>query len=429
MDSTVIAHGRGTGQHRRRGSGRVRWVGGLSIGIGFGLLLTITLCDLLATPRIAFQMNTRLNRGTVSLTKGTGPLAGLVLRHSHLAIRAWSGSAKRFELAGQAEVAVPPGNYTALQAHVRGPVLFAEGWQSIPIGRHAFVSSVNPRRVGPVPAAKPTMQPVARTKPGSPKTGTVTSTSPAEGNSPTEGTRTTQTTPVPRWVGATERVAVANTAGMTAPGDVISRADALIEQVTPVPEVWFASSANGQVYITMDDGWYVDPGVLALMKEDHVPVTTFLIQDAAAEHLSFWRAFVAAGGTIEDHTVNHPDLSKMSAVAAKDQWVQAADGFQQWFGTRPTLGRPPYGAVNPHVLSEAGAAGLQDVVMWSASFNPNKRDGRLQTYDGKPLRAGEIILLHWEPGVVQELQQVLKACQQLNLVPAPLLSGLVETQK
>jgi peptidoglycan/xylan/chitin deacetylase (PgdA/CDA1 family) len=88
----------------------------------------------------------------------------------------------------------------------------------------------------------------------------------------------------------------------------------------------------------------------------------------AAEHLSYWRSFLAAGGIIEDHTVSHPNLTTLSESAAEAQWAGAAARFKSWFGITPTLGRPPYGDVDQAVQVAAGQAGLRDVVMWSASM-------------------------------------------------------------
>jgi hypothetical protein len=74
----------------------------------------------------------------------------------------------------------------------------------------------------------------------------------------------------------------------------------------------FARPAGRAIYITIDDGWTPSAAVLALMHTTYLPITAFLIADAAREHLSYWRAFAAAGGLIGDHTVSHPDLTKLA---------------------------------------------------------------------------------------------------------------------
>ena len=188
----------------------------------------------------------------------------------------------------------------------------------------------------------------------------------------------------------------------------------------PAPVLSFGPPDNGAFYITIDDGTYPDLQVLALMQRFRVPVTAFLVSNVAAEHLDYWRSFVAAGGDIEDHTVSHPSLTSLSEAGVEAQWAGAAQAFRNWFATPPTLGRPPYGAVNANVRTAASEAGLRDVVLWSASMYQSQ----LTTYDGRPLRAGEIVILHWIPGLYQSLVQLLGIASAQGLHPAPLASSL-----
>ena len=189
---------------------------------------------------------------------------------------------------------------------------------------------------------------------------------------------------------------------------------------TPAPVISFGPPDHGAFYITIDDGTYPDLQVLALMQRNHLPVTAFLVVNIAAEHLDYWRAFAAAGGDIEDHTVSHPSLPGLSEAAAENQWAGAAKSVSTWFGTTPALGRPPYGSVNQTVQVAASQAGLRYVVLWSASMY----QGALSTYDGKPLRAGEIVILHWIPGLYSSLVQLLNIASAQGLHPAPLAASL-----
>jgi hypothetical protein len=192
---------------------------------------------------------------------------------------------------------------------------------------------------------------------------------------------------------------------------------------TPAPVTYFGPSAGGVFYITIDDGTYPDPGVLGLMQQAHIPITAFLVSSVAADHLDYWRAFLAAGGDIEDHTVSHPDLTKLAPTATEAQWSEAAQALHQWFGITPTLGRPPYGALNPTVQLAASQAGLRTVVMWIASMY----NGQLSTYDHRPLRAGEIVILHWIPGLYNSLVQLLALASAQGLHPAPLAAALAQS--
>ncbi len=193
------------------------------------------------------------------------------------------------------------------------------------------------------------------------------------------------------------------------------------------PIVYFGPSSGRRIYITIDDGWFPSQRVLQLMQQQHVPITAFLIQQAASEHLNYWNAFVKAGGIIQDHTVNHPWLTRVSFQNDISEWAGPVQTYPKWFGQTPTLGRPPYGAVNTAVQIAAHKAGLQDIVMWSAEFDPADPAKGLQTWNNQPLSPGEIVLLHWQPGLYNELQNVLSICKKRGLVPAPLVFGPSQT--
>jgi hypothetical protein len=92
------------------------------------------------------------------------------------------------------------------------------------------------------------------------------------------------------------------------------------------------------------------------------------------------------------------------------------------------LGRPPYGAFNRKVEVAAARAGLEALAGWSATMSGN----RIQTWNGKPLSPGEIVILHWDPGVGHQLTVLLAAIRALHLHPEPLtlasFSGIAPQQ-
>ena len=179
----------------------------------------------------------------------------------------------------------------------------------------------------------------------------------------------------------------------------------------------FARPAGRAIYITIDDGWTPSAEVLALMHQTYLPITAFLISGAAKEHLSYWKAFVTAGGMIGDHTVSHPRLTTLTRGRATAQWGQARTLLGRWLGQTPVIGRPPYGAFNHRVEVAAARGGLTALAGWSATMSGD----RVQTWDGKPLSPGEIVLLHWDPGLGRQLTALLAAIRAQHLNPAPLM--------
>jgi hypothetical protein len=81
------------------------------------------------------------------------------------------------------------------------------------------------------------------------------------------------------------------------------------------------------------------------------------------------------------------------------------------------IGRPPYGAFNHAVEVAAARGGLTALAGWSATMSGE----RVLTWDGKPLSPGEIVLLHWDPGLGRQLTALLAAIRAQHLNPAPLM--------
>jgi peptidoglycan/xylan/chitin deacetylase (PgdA/CDA1 family) len=195
-----------------------------------------------------------------------------------------------------------------------------------------------------------------------------------------------------------------------------SKAKAKARPVSVAKLYCFANPAGRAIYITIDDGWTPSDEVLALMHQTYLPITAFVIADAIQEHLSYWTAFVAAGGMLGDHTVSHPFLTKITQAKATAQWAQARTALGRWLGQTPVIGRPPYGAFNRKVEVAAARGGLAALAGWSATVSGN----RIRTWNGKPLVPGEIVLLHWVPGLGHQLTVLLAAIRALHLNPAPL---------
>jgi peptidoglycan/xylan/chitin deacetylase (PgdA/CDA1 family) len=203
---------------------------------------------------------------------------------------------------------------------------------------------------------------------------------------------------------------------VTIPALPKAKAKTKVRAVSAAKLYCFADPAGRAIYITIDDGWTPSTEVLDLMHKTYLPITAFLIADAAQEHLSYWKDFVSAGGLIGDHTVSHPYLTKVTLAKATTQWSQARTDLGRWLGQTPAMGRPPYGAFNHTVEVAAARAGLTSLAGWSATMSGN----RIQTWNGKPLVPGEIVILHWVPGLGHQLTVLLAAIRTLHLNPKPL---------
>jgi len=349
-----------------------------------------------ARPGITWSVSAASNRVTIRLTSGSGPSAGRIVAGSRIVVSE-SGRKHKWRAApGRAvvRVPVPPGGRTQLLVQVQGPE---------PITRTMTVT-LPPRLVATVRHTAHGLLIRASSPLRHEPTGPVCGSDPVGFPAPAEVTVTMS----PQACQAGLRLTATDGERAT----VHVRLSALPE----VPFYAFASPAGRAVYITVDDGWTPSSQVLVTMERTHLPVTAFLIQQAAQRNQVYWRAFAEAGGTIADHTVSHPNLTKLSLSQATSQWAQARQALGRSFGRTPDLGRPPYGAFSPAVAAAAYRAGLKTLVGWSATVTS---DG-IRTWNGKRLAPGEIVLLHWVPGLGKQMTRLLAVIQARHLHPMPL---------
>lgn len=190
--------------------------------------------------------------------------------------------------------------------------------------------------------------------------------------------------------------------------------------------------AKSEFFITMDDGWFTDPCILKFMNEQHVPITAFLISEAMKKHPGYWEAFRKYGGYEEDHTVDHPFLTKLAYPAILSEIKGSADYILHVTNERPAMMRPPYGSYNAEVLKAAAQAGIPYLVMWNKQID-NTRAGytaqSLEKYRDMHIQGGDIVLLHWVPGQCEAVNLVIKKGADNGLIPGNLSNHLPQTEK
>ncbi len=347
------------------------------------------------TPGVAWALAPATNTVTLRLTPGAGPSGRQILARSHLVVSG-SGRARQSPAGGEVRVPVPPGRRTQLQVQVAGPRP-SQQTVSVAVPRALRVTAAKRSAAGLLVSVS---GPVRRRPPrplcGRDTVSAVTATEVVVASGP-----------APCW--AVLRVTARN--GEQAAVRVA------IPAMREIPVYSFANPAHRAIYITVDDGWTPSAKVLDLMRQTHLPVTAFLILQAAERNLPYWRAFVAAGGTVGDHTVSHPNLTKVSLRTGTTQWGQARTGLGRLLGHTPVMGRPPYGAFDRTVQAAAFRGGLKALVGWSATVGST---GAVHTWDGRKLEPGEIVLLHWVPGLGHQLVRLLRVIHAQHLNPTPL---------
>ncbi|MER5872929.1 polysaccharide deacetylase family protein [Streptomyces sp. NPDC002044] len=186
------------------------------------------------------------------------------------------------------------------------------------------------------------------------------------------------------------------------------------------PVVSHVPTREKVVFITIDDGWTHDPEAARILLEQRVPASLFLLPGATAYDTGYFTGLAEQGRvTVENHTVNHPDLTTLDAAGKDAEVCGAGEQLEATFGRQPKLLRPPYGVLNDDVRLAAKACGVKAVITWTHDFT---------TWSGTPatprLQSGDIVLLHFTPTLAADLRRALDAAKAAGLKPAALMPHL-----
>jgi peptidoglycan/xylan/chitin deacetylase (PgdA/CDA1 family)/TM2 domain-containing membrane protein YozV len=130
-----------------------------------------------------------------------------------------------------------------------------------------------------------------------------------------------------------------------------------------------------EVALTFDDG----PGaytlaVLAVLARYHVPVTFFTVGYLAAARPDLLVAEANAGMSVQAHSWDHADLTRVSIPVIDDKLTLTANAIQAAIGRRPTCFRPPYGSTNSTVVAEGAKLGLAQI-LWNVDPSDYRQPG------------------------------------------------------
>lgn len=143
-----------------------------------------------------------------------------------------------------------------------------------------------------------------------------------------------------------------STVGIQTPAPTDVPTGALPEAITRVP------TTDPVVFVTIDDGYQRDPAVLDKIRQARVPVSLFLVEPEARAGIGFFADLVAAGATVQNHALAHPDLRSLSAGGQAAEICGWTSLGPRLFGSAPTLFRPPFGFYDGNVRQVAAGCGF-----------------------------------------------------------------------
>ena len=162
--------------------------------------------------------------------------------------------------------------------------------------------------------------------------------------------------------------------------------------------VYGVGRSDNRIALTIDAAWDADktPFILDTLDKYNVKATFFLCGVWVKQYPEFVKEIAKRGHEIGNHSLTHPHMNRMDAIAIQKELSDLDDMLQELTGKRSTLFRPPFGEYNDTVIKAAHEAGYE-VIQWTRDTVDWKQDRSAQTIlDGvlKKLQSGDIILCH-----------------------------------
>ncbi|MEU7904667.1 polysaccharide deacetylase family protein [Actinoplanes sp. NPDC049118] len=167
-------------------------------------------------------------------------------------------------------------------------------------------------------------------------------------------------------------------------------------------------------FLTIDDGFVRSPEAPKLLAAARVPVTLFLTTDAIRDDEPYFARLQQHGAVIEAHTITHTELRGRPYAFQRREICGSADRLGDRYGRRPVLFRPPFGARDATTLRAAHDCGIDAAFMWKETVHR----GKVRYQEGRTVKRGDIILMHFRPAFVKDFLAALRAIHRAGLTPA-----------
>lgn len=152
------------------------------------------------------------------------------------------------------------------------------------------------------------------------------------------------------------------------------------------------------IALTFDDGPHAanTPRLLEMLKQRGIKATFFMVGECAAEYPQIVKRIAAEGHEVANHSWSHPQLSRMSDEAVREQLRKTHDAIVNGCGVTPKLMRPPYGALNEKQRKWVNSEFGYKVILWDVDPLDWKvrNSAHVESEILKQTHAGSIILSH-----------------------------------
>ncbi len=166
----------------------------------------------------------------------------------------------------------------------------------------------------------------------------------------------------------------------------------------PGLKVSHVSVPGNYVALTFDDGPSptLTPRVLDILNQYGAKGTFFVVGRSVQKNSHILARAVAEGHEVGAHTWSHIKMTTSGASRVMSEMDRTNAAIQSATGLMPKIMRPPYGAVNPNIVSLMKSRYGMSTIMWDVDTRDWQHPGVdvvIQRAVGRA-RPGSIILLH-----------------------------------
>jgi len=163
--------------------------------------------------------------------------------------------------------------------------------------------------------------------------------------------------------------------------------------------IYSVATDEKKISISFDAAWGAEdfPKIMEILDKHHVKTTFFMTGDWVEKYPDCVKTLVEKGHDLGNHSASHPDMTKLSKEAQKEQILKVHNAVKELTGYEMELFRPPYGAYNNDVIRtcyENGYFPIQwdvDSLDWKDLSAPEIIN---KVCNHKALDNGSIILCH-----------------------------------
>lgn len=145
--------------------------------------------------------------------------------------------------------------------------------------------------------------------------------------------------------------------------------------------IYSVDTEEKKIAISFDAAWGAEdfPKIIEVLDKHNIKTTFFMTGEWVEKYPECVKTLVEKGHDLGNHSATHPDMTKISKEAQKEQILKVHDVVKELTGYEMELFRPPYGAYNNEVIRTCYEVGYYPV-QWS-----------VDSLDWKDLSATEII--------------------------------------